>query len=253
MKCSNCGQQIPDNVRFCPQCGAPQNIAQSQQFTAQQNAQPSGPYAAQMYTGPGYAGNGVVRLGIPLPGYSDRVNDPEILAAVKKNRKAAGIFGLILVPIPLIGFVIYSLVTKKMETGKAALIGGIVSAVFLIFALVSLVKSRAKHTYDAVVTDKKTRRVERNNSSYNSYYTKYITVAKREDGKKIKLVERDGSQIWAWDYLRVGAQFRYHPQFLFPYELYDKSQAPYIACVGCTTRNPVISDRCQKCGLPLLK
>ena len=180
MKCSNCGKQIPDNVRFCPQCGAPQNTAQSQQFTAQQNAQPSGPYAAQMYTGPGYAGNGAVRLGIPLPGYSDRVNDPEILAAVKKNRKAAGIFGLILVPIPLIGFVIYSLVTKKMETGKAALIGGIVSAVFLIFALVSLVKSRAKHTYDAVVTDKKTRRVQRNNSSYNSYYTKYITVAKRE-------------------------------------------------------------------------
>ena len=44
-----------------------------------------------------------------------------------------------------------------------------------------------------------------------------------------------------------------HPQFRFPYELYDKSRAPYIACVSCGTKNPVEADRCKKCTLPLLK
>ena len=44
-----------------------------------------------------------------------------------------------------------------------------------------------------------------------------------------------------------------HPQFHFPYELYDKSRAPYIACVSCGTKNPTEADRCQKCNLPLLK
>ena len=51
----------------------------------------------------------------------------------------------------------------------------------------------------------------------------------------------------------MGDRFRYHPQFKFPYELYDKSKAPYIACVSCGKTNAVTEDRCQKCGIPLLK
>ena len=33
------------------------------------------------------------------------------------------------------------------------------------------------------------------------------------DGKKKRIVEQEGSQIWAWDYLQVGDRFKYHPQF----------------------------------------
>lgn len=85
------------------------------------------------------------------------------------------------------------------------------------------------------------------------FLTSYITVVRTTDGKEKKIVERDGSQIWAWNYLNVSDRFRYHPQFHFPYELYDKSKAPYDTCVSCGTRNPIEVDCCQKCVLPLLK
>ena len=188
------------------------------------------------------------------PGFSVRANDPAILAAVKKNRKAAGIFGLIFVPLPFLGFVIYSAVSDKMEMKSALLYGGIISGVFLLFALFSLLHSRAGNTYDAVVTDKHTReRSDNRNSDYHRTYTEYVTIAKEDNGKKHKIIEREGSQIWAYNYLNVGDRFRYHPQFNFPYEHYDKSKAPYIVCVGCMTHNPTSADTCRKCNLPLLK
>lgn len=243
MFCSNCGAQIESNTKFCPNCGTAQNATPAQ---AQQNA--------PQYTAPAYAGNGTVQNGIPTPGFSDRVNYPEILAVVKKNRKAAGIFSLLFVPLPLLGFVIYSIVSDKMETADALKYGAVISVIFLLFAIYGFVKERAKNTYEATVIDKKSRRNYRhNNSDDNSYYTEYITVVRTVDGKKKRIVEREGSRIVAWDYLQVGDRFKYHPQFRFPYELYDKTRAPYIACVSCGTKNSIEADRCQKCNLPLLK
>ena len=198
-----------------------------------------------------------IREGIPMfPGFSDRASHPEILAAVKKNRRAAKIFGFILVPLPLIGFIIYGKVSGDFELGKSALYGGIVSAIFLLFALIGFIKGRAKNTYDATVIDKKTELERRHtNSDDDSLVTKYTVVVRTDEGKKKKIVEWEGSMITAYNYLNVGDRFRYHPEFNFPYELYDKSRAPYIACVSCGTKNPVAADRCQnqKCRLPLLK
>ena len=250
MFCSNCGAQIENNAKFCPNCGAAQNAApaQAQQNTAQ--------YTAPVYGVPTYSGNGEVRQGIPAPGFSDRVNHPEILAAVKKNRKAAGIFSLFFVPLPLLGFVIYSIVSDKIETADALKYGAVISGIFLLFALYGFVKERAKNTYEATVIDKKSRLTYKHNNSDDTHretVTEYVTMVRTSDGKKKRIVEQEGSQIWAWDYLQVGDRFKYHPQFRFPYELYDKSKAPYIACVSCGTKNPVEADRCQKCNLPLLK
>lgn len=247
--CPNCGMQLNENTKFCPNCGtslvSPVKDAETRE---------------RQDFGSEYAGNGTVRNGIPSPGFSDRVNHPEILAAVRKNRKAAGIFAFILVPLPLAGFVIYAAVSGKMETGQAALYGGIVSAVFFIFALYGFIKDRAGNTYEAVVTDKKTRRTYRHNDPDRKHdslgrgmVTEYTTVARTVNGRKKKIVEWEGSQIWAYNYLNVGDRFRYHPQFSFPYELYDKSNAPFIACVSCGTKNAKENDRCIKCGLPLLK
>ena len=234
--CSNCGAALGEGAAFCPACGA--------QAAA---CAPAGQADAP-------AGNGAVRQGIPAPGFSDRANHPEILAAVRKNRRTAGLFAFFLVPLPLIGFFLYSRFSGKMETADALKYGAVVSAVFLLFALYGFIKERAKNTYEATVIDKKTRRATRHNDSdHNSYYTEYVTVVRTTAGKKKKIVEQDGSQIWAWEYLQVGDRFQYHPQFHFPYELYDKSKAPYIACVSCTAKNPTEADRCRKCGLPLLK
>ena len=248
MFCSNCGAQIENNAKFCPNCGAAQNAAPApaQQIATQ--------YTAPVYGAPAWAGNGAVRQGIPAPGFSDRVNHPEILAAVKKNRKAAGIFSLLFVPLPLIGFVIYSIVSDKMETTDALKYGAVISGIFLLFAIYGFVKERAKNTYEATVIDKKTGLTYRHkNNDDQEMVTEYVTVVRTSDGKKKRIVEQEGTQIWAWDYLQVGDRFKYHPQFHFPYELYDKSRAPYIACVSCGTKNSIESDRCQKCGLPLLK
>ncbi len=127
--CSNCGTPLNEGTKFCPGCGAAQNAAPA----------PAEQYATQ-YVEPACAGNGAVRQGVPAPGFSDRVNHPEIIAAVKKNRKAAGIFAFFLVPLPVIGAVIYALVSEKTDIGQAAMIGGIKSAVFLVFALCSFIK-----------------------------------------------------------------------------------------------------------------
>ena len=243
MFCSNCGNRLADGIKICPSCGA----------MVQQNITPQNAPSSQPYSAPVYARNGVERHGVPTPGYSDRVNHPEILAAVKKNRRAAGIFSLVLVPLPLIGFAAYSIFSGKMELTEALKYGGIISAVFLVFAIYGFIKQRANNTYEATVIDKKTRIVYQHKNSNSNEYTEYITVVRRTDGKKKKIVEREGSQIWAWNYLDVGDRFKYHPQFHFPYELYDKSRAPYIVCIGCATHNPIESDCCQKCGLPLLK
>ena len=243
--CPNCGTPLNEGTKFCPNCGA---------ATAAPAGQNTTQYTAPVYGAPVYAGNGAVRQGIPAPGYSDRVDHPEILAALRKNRRAAGVFAFILVPLPVIGLVVYSLVSEKMELAQAALFGGIISAVFLVFALYGFIRERAKNTYEATVIDKKTREVyRRGNSDTDERITEYTTLVRTAEGKKKKIVEREGSQIWAFDYLEIGERFKYHPQFRFPYEKYDKSRAPYIPCVSCGTKNPVEADRCKKCRLPLLK
>ena len=66
-------------------------------------------------------------------------------------------------------------------------------------------------------------------------------------------METDQGRNQAWDYLQIGERFRYHPEFNFPYELYDKSHAPCLCCAVCEKKNPVTADRCAKCGAPLIK
>ncbi len=245
MYCTNCGNKIEDGSKFCVNCG------KAVQSNIQQPAQ-------QYHTFSGNTDYGNVNTymnsSMTTVGFSNRVNDPEILAAVKRNRRVSKIFSLFIVPLPLICFVIYGQVSKSIELVESVKYGGVVSAVFLLFALFGFLRDRAKNTYEAVVTDKKIRHTYRhNNSDERDLVTEYITVARTTDGKKKKIVERSGSQIWAYNYMNVGDRFRYHPQFHFPYELYDKSKAPYIACVCCGTKNSVQSDRCTKCNLPLLK
>lgn len=239
--CPNCGSPVNGGLRFCPQCGQP--IA-----AATQPVQP-----AHQPQNTVYAGNGAIRLGVPAPGFSDRVNHPEILAAVKKQRKSAKVFAFFLVPLPIVGFVIYSRVSGSMELGAAIKYGTIVSAVFLLFALLGLTRERAENTYDAVVTDKKARAVTRHSGDQTEVVTEYITFARTDDGKTKKIVENDRGRRLAWEYLDVGVRFRCHPQFSFPYERYNKATAPCLYCVRCQAKNPVTADRCKKCNLPLLK
>ena len=250
MFCYHCGQQIPDGASFCGSCGAavppnPQTAVSVQNVPA---PQPEADFDASRI----YAGNGAVRSGIPAPGFSDRCNDPEILNGIRKNRKAGRVFWIFLIPLPIVGFIIYSLVTDKMPMTQAVRAGVIVSAVFLMINIISRISAAAKKPYEAVVTDKRTR-IRTHNADQNDTFTEYTTVVQTTDGRRKKIVETDRSRAFAWNYLSIGDRFRFHPDFAFPYERYDKAAARCHYCVVCQTENPVEADRCKKCGAPLLK
>ena len=70
--CQNCGNAINENEKFCGSCGAPITVEQPVSQPYQGSAPTLNRYYASQMT----------------PGFSERVNDPEILAAVKKNKKA---------------------------------------------------------------------------------------------------------------------------------------------------------------------
>lgn len=241
MFCANCGRQLPEGSKFCAECGA----------AVQDVARPDAPHFEPP---PAYAGSGKVREGIPAPGFSDRENDPEILAYVAKSRSIGKKAGFVVALLPLIGFVIYAAVTGEMEIGQAAVYGAIISAVFLVVQLIAARRERAENNYDGVVTDKKWQYRNRNKSGENnSQETEYIVYVRTSDGKKKKIIEHDGGRVIAYHLLNVGDRFRYHANFPFPYELYDKTKGPGIYCVGCDTLNPIENDRCKRCNLPLLK
>lgn len=260
--CPSCGNAVEEGAKFCNKCGAamtqekPMEVLKPSvaQPVAQTQGEPMGvfrPAATQPAAERQSAYENRSRGSV---GYSDRVNDPELLAVVKKNKKAAGIFGLFIIPLPLIGFIIYSFISDSMETGDAVKYGLFVSAVFLAFAIYSRLKSRASNSYEGVVTDKKQKeRTESGSNDHDVHYTEYITYVQTTDGKKKKISERSNSMIIAYDYLQVGDKFKYHAQFAFPYELYDKTRAPYLGCPACGTHNSTASDKCKKCGCPLLK
>ena len=241
--CTSCGAQADAQQRFCENCGAPltEPVPVSVPQPVPDNNVPRMD-----------ADSGAVRSSVPAPGFSERCNDPEILRGLQKNQKAGAVFAVFLIPLPLIGFVIYGIVSDKMPISQAFFTGAAISAVFLVCMLLSKVSAAAKQPYEAVVTDKKSC-IRTHNRDENDCYTEYKIKVQTTDGRKKTIVETDRSRVLAWHYLKIGDRFRYHPKFAFPYELYDKSAARCLYCVVCQTENPTEADRCRKCGVPLLK
>lgn len=225
--CTECGQKIEEGVKFCPNCGNAVS-AESAQKEPQNSA----------YT-PNYT-----------PGFSSRVNDPEINAALKKNRTASRIFLLILMPIPVIAACIYALTTKEMEFGQAVISGAAISAIILIINLLTGLSHSAKHSYEAVVIDKREEYTSRSDEDRTLVYK---TIVRTTDGHKKVIEETSHIPSSAYEYLCVGDRFRYHPQLAYPYEKYDKSKDGFVYCACCMTKNELSEDRCKKCGVPLLK
>ena len=227
--CPACGQKVEEGVKFCPNCGnalsletvskAPQSYAYTPNYT---------------------------------PGFSTRINDPEIKAALKKNRMISRIFLLILSPVPIIGAAIYARVTKEMEFGQALINGAVISGIILIINLFIGMSHSAKNAYEAVVIDKKYEYYHKTNDSTTNEYV-YKTIVRTTDGHKKVIKETSHPPRSAYEYLCVGDRFRYHPQLAFPYEKYDKSKDGFVYCACCSAKNELSDERCKKCGVPLLK
>lgn len=198
---------------------------------------------------------GYERYGVPQPGWSDRINDPEIRAAIKKTRGIGKVAAFFAVPLPFIGFIIYAAVSGEMEMSTAFGGGLFVSFVFLICVLAGIWQGSSKRNYEGMVVDKYEQEERDNDADGGSFHGRLIgvTVVRTTDGKTKKIKEAEGGGL-AWDYLEIGAQFRYHAEMPgFPYERYDKAKYPYLYCVACRTKTPIEEDRCIRCGLPLLK
>lgn len=235
--CTECGQRLEEGVKFCPNCGnavpaeaagkEPQNNTYAPNYT--QNSTPN-------YT----------------PGFSNRIHDPEMKAAVKKNRRASRIFLLIFMPVPVIVAAIYALVTGEMELGQAIIGGSVVSGIILLINFLIGMSHSAKNSYEAVVIDKKCEYDHKTNDSTSNEYV-YKTIVRTTDGHKKVIQETSHIPRSAYEYLCVGDRFRYHPQLAYPYEKYDKSKDGFVYCACCMAKNDLSGDRCHKCGVPLLK
>ena len=241
--CTECGQRLDEGVKFCPNCGKavsaevagkePQNNTYTPNDS--QNQTPDYP--------PNYTPN-------YTPGFSTRIHDPQIKAALRKNRRASRIFLLISMPIPVIVACIYALVTGEMELGQAFVSGAAVSGIILVINLLIGLSNRAERSYEAVVIDK---REGYTSGSDEDRRTVYKTIVRTTDGHKKVIQETSHMPRSAYEYLAVGDRFRYHPQLAFPFEKFDKSKDGFVYCACCMTKNELSEDRCQKCGVPLLK
>ena len=235
--CTECGQRLEEGVKFCPNCGnaVPAEVAgkESQNNTYTPNDTPN-------YS-PNYT-----------PGFSTRIHDPEINAALRRTRSISRVFLLISIPIPVVVASIYALVTKEMELGKAIIGGAVVSGIILLINVLTGMSHSAKNSYEAVVIDKKYEYDHKTNDSTTNQCV-YKTIVRTTDGHKKVIQETSHIPRSAYEYLSVGDRFRYHPQLAYPYEKYDKSKDGFVYCACCMTKNDLSGDRCQKCGVPLLK
>ena len=239
--CTECGQRLDAGVKFCPNCGnavsATRQEPQNNTYTPN-DSQDRTPYCPPNYL-PNYT-----------PGFSTRIHDPQIKAALRKNRRSSRIFLLIFLPVPVIVACIYALVTGEMEFGQAFLSGAAVSAIILVINLLIGLSNSAKHSYEAVVIDKREEYTSRSDEDRTLVYK---TIVRTTDGHKKVIEETSHIPSSAYEYLCVGDRFRYHPQLAYPYEKYDKSKDGFVYCACCMTKNDLSGDRCQKCGVPLLK
>ena len=235
--CTECGQRLEEGVKFCPNCGNAVPAAAAGTETQNNTYTPNDT--------PNYSPN-------YTPGFSTRIHDPEINAALRRTRSISRVFLLISIPIPVVVASIYALVTKEMELGKAIIGGAVVSGIILLINFLIGMSHSAKNSYEAVVIDKKYEYDHKTNDSTSNEYV-YKTIVRTTDGHKKVIQETSHMPRSAYEYLSVGDRFRYHPQLAYPYEKYDKSKDGFVYCACCMAKNDLSGDRCQKCGVPLLK
>lgn len=193
-----------------------------------------------------------VRVGVQ-PGFSDKINDPAIRAALKKGKRFTFLFALVLVLAPLVVTFVLSMKDGNFENVK---FGAILSLIFLAFSVFPSLKKGAERQWDGVVTDKRIdyrKEVDRNSNSTTTHVRKvYITRFRRDNGGTKTLQESEINHVF-YDYLQVGDRVRYYPQFNCYYEKYDKSNDTCVICPMCNTLNDLANDTCSRCGVPVIK
>lgn len=227
MYCKQCGTELPEDIRFCTECGV---------------------QVSAVTVSPPTAVPGRV-------GYSDRIHDPAFARYLKHTNRWSGIFSMMLAAAAVIGFYIYGETSHEMDNPQALYIGLGIGAMFLLIALYSIIARKTSKTWDGVVVDKTVKKKSRrhdtgNNDSTIHYYTEYAVIVRDQRGKTHRMTAEDDMTVF--DYFKVGDHVRHHAG-LNSYEKYDKSQDSIIFCSACATLCQISDDVCFRCKCPLLK
>ena len=180
-------------------------------------------------------------------GYSRLIDAEEVRRALKKNRRIGNIAAVVLSVLPLLGLVIYGVFSDRMEIGKAAVYGLILSAIFALFSIISAVRHRLARPFEGTVVDK--RKAYSSERSNGASRTRYKVIVECEGGRRRK--KEVSPQTF--DYLQIGERVRYLPQFPQPFEKYDKRADAQVLCMFCGRKNPLSETTCSFCHNPLIK
>ena len=179
-------------------------------------------------------------------GFSEKIYDPAVQAALKKNKRIAAIFFILLILAPIVICIILSV---KNDDNSLVAVGFGVSAVFFVINVIAFIMQKTKRQWDGEVVKKYTERKQRGGDHRGSY-TEHVVELRTDSGKKKKI---SGTVNPYYDYLNVGDKVRYYPQFNNYYEKYDKSNDTYVICPVCGTKNNIADDICKKCKVPVIK
>lgn len=181
-------------------------------------------------------------------GFSRLIDTELVQKALKKQKKYTRIGGIVIIPAPLIGFLIYGAVSDSMEIGQAFLYGLIVSAVFAFTTFIVTIRQKVDRPFTGTV-EKKKKVVRVKDSDDHVGKDEWFIYFKCEDGKRRK---KEVSRA-IYMYLQEGDRVRYLPQFPQPYEKYDKAVDGEVLCMFCSRRVSLEKNTCPFCKNPLIK
>lgn len=220
MHCVNCGGNIDGGTVYCPRCGKRQNAET-----------PFGTLA-------------------PV-GFSVKISDPAFAAYKRKSGIWSILFALILAVIALIGFPIYGNASGEIEWPNSLYYGLGIGGMFIVIALIQILKRALDKTWDGTVENKKTyRRREQVKGGYARTHIYYTLKVRKDSGGVKKHKWRDTPSLY--DYYNTGDRVRHHKGFYY-YEKYNKSQDEQIMCAACMSFIDKDEDICPMCKCPLLK
>ncbi len=252
MFCEKCGSKLEIGQKFCDKCGAQALSASGATHTipssrdnAFSNQQSSSHPPAYQYETPQASGR---------VGFSKKVNDPAFQKLPGKRNKSTLIAALIGSLIALVGSHIAGIFKEDLAFPKSFILGGLLSAFFLLFAFSQSLKSKRDSTWDGTVSDKLSKRKRMRDDDDNNrsrYTTVYELVVRRDsDGKFFK--HEFNTPAGVYNYYEIGNRVRHHKGF-YLYEKYDKTYDNEVLCVSCSKLQDINNDVCKTCKCPLLK
>lgn len=290
MFCLNCGNELPEDVVFCPGCGANTQAGDPGVCRVCGTKLPVGVVfcpdcGAKTQTGePGVCTACGTKLpeGVAFcPGCGKAVNlsapESAVTSQAVPSEPSQGSAGLV-------GFsdrcnhpeiLAFAQKNKKYATGfmwilvfvplvgfpvagllmdkfpfGQALITGVGISLVMLILNLLSLRKTRQPMWEGVVVNKYSKE-EYEHRDGPETYTKYTIAINTDAGKKKTIVET-GNRRKMYDYLSVGDRVRFHPK-LGTYEKYDKSKDYIIYCNVCTTLNPIQNDRCKRCNNLLFK